>query len=197
MANIPVERKGGTPWWTWLLALLAIIGLIWLIAELFDDDEPEVATVDPIEEPIDAVDDMATTGAITSFAALTEGTTNIGREVDLENMEVTAVTGDSSFAIAPGQGQMDQGALIVLEDMGEWRVGPGDGSDGEYDVNEGNTIDIEGTVRAFDETTPDYADMSDADRNRALRQGVYISANSVDLMKNMNGGMEDDGMDDM
>ncbi len=40
MANIPVERKGGTPWWTWLLALLAIIGLIWLVAELFENDEP-------------------------------------------------------------------------------------------------------------------------------------------------------------
>lgn len=196
MANIPVERKGGTPWWTWLLALLAIIGLIWLIAELFDDepDADDLAVVDDdvgvVEEPMD---DM-TTGAITSFAALTQGTTNIGREVDLEGMEVTAVTGDSSFTIAPGTGQMDQGALIILEDMGEWRIGPGDGSDGEYDVNEGNTIDVEGTVRAFDETTPDYADMSDADRDRALRQGVYISANSVDLMKNMDGDDMDDDM---
>jgi len=136
---------------------------------------------------------MAATGAISSFAALTEGTVNIGREVDLENMEVTALTGDSSFAIAPTPGQENQAALIVLEDMGEWKVGPGDGSDGEYDVNESNSMDIEGTVRAFDETTPDYSDMSDADRNRALRQGVYISANSVDLMKNTNGdGMEDD-----
>lgn len=199
MANIPVERKGGTPWWTWLLALLAIVGLIWLIAELFDSepDEDDLAAVDDVSVVDDMDDDMgddmsgdmAATGAITSFAALTEGTANIGREVDLENVEVTAVTGDSSFAIAPTPGQENQAALIVLEDMGEWKVGPGDGSDGEYDVNESNSMDIEGTVRAFDETTPDYADMSDADRNRALRQGVYISANSVDLAKNTNGEM--------
>lgn len=205
MANIPVEREGGTPWWTWLLALLAIVGLIWLIAELFDaePDEDDLAVADDIgmvegtdldeDDDVMEADAMTETGAITSFAALTEGTANIGREVDLENMEVTALTGDSSFAIAPTPGQENQGALIVLEDMGEWRVGPGDGSDGEYDVNESNSMDIEGTVRAFDETTPDYADMSDADRNRALRQGVYISANSVNLEKNMNGdGTEDD-----
>jgi len=193
VANIPVERKGGTPWWTWLLALLAIVGLIWIIAELFEGepDADDLAVVDDTDGDMDG--DMAATGAISSFAALTEGTVNIGREVDLENMEVTALTGDSSFAIAPTPGQENQAALIVLEDMGEWKVGPGDGSDGEYDVNESNSMDIEGTVRAFDETTPDYSDMSDADRNRALRQGVYISANSVDLMKNTNGdGMEDD-----
>lgn len=182
MANIPVERKGGTPWWTWLLALLAIIGLIWLIAELFDDepDEDDIAVVDPIDQP----DPIDVDTEITSFAALASGTALIGRRVDLENMEVTAVTGDSSFAIAPPPGQTDQAALIVLEDMGEWRVGPGDGGDGEYDVNESNLMDIEGTIRAFDETAPDYANMSDADRDRALRQGVYISAGSVDLMKN-------------
>lgn len=196
MANIPVEKQGGTPWWVWLLALLAVGALIWLVAELLDNepDADDLAVADDEVEMIDDDDmvDDATMGAITSFAALAEGTTNIGREVDIENMEVTAVTGDSSFVMAPGQNQRDQGALIVLEDMGEWRVGPGDGSDGEYDVNEGNTLNVEGTVLAFDETTPDYADMSDADRERALRQGVYISANSVDLEKNTNDGMSGD-----
>jgi hypothetical protein len=104
--------------------------------------------------------------------------------VDLEDMNVVTLTGDSSFAIGPGT-NADEAALVVLTDMGEWKVGPGTGEDGEYDVNEGNTIDVEGTIRAFDETTPDYAEMSSTDRERAMRQGVYISAGSVDLMKNM------------
>ena len=194
MANIPVEHKGGTPWWTWLLALLAIAGLIWLIAELFDDepDADEIVGLENNEGPIDDVEigddnDMDTMsdmdGEITSFAALASGAVNVGREVDLEDMRVLALTGDSSFAVGPGT-DANQAALIVLEDMGEWRVGPGDGSDGAYDVNEGNMIDVEGTVRTFDMNAPDYADMSDADRDRAMRQGVYISANSVDLVKN-------------
>lgn len=187
MANIPVERKGGTPWWTWLLALLAIIGLIWLIAELFDDepDEDDIAVVDPVE-PIEQPEPMEMDDEVTSFAALASGTALIGREVDLDNMRVVALTGDSSFVVGPGA-DLNEAALIVLEDMGEWRVGPGDGSDGEYDVNQGNMLDVEGTIRAFDASVPDYAELSDTDRERAMRQGVYISANSVDLMKNMDG----------
>jgi hypothetical protein len=129
---------------------------------------------------------------ITSFAGLAGGTALIGREVDLEDMNVVALTGDSSFVVGPGT-SVDDAALVVLTDMGEWRVGPGDGSDGQYDVNEGNTLDLEGTIRAFDQSTPDYAQLSDVDRERAMRQGVYISAGSVDLMKNANGN----GMDDM
>lgn len=194
MANIPVERKGGTPWWTWLLALLAIAGLIWLIAELFDDepDADEIVGLENNEGPIDDVeigddDDMDTMtdmdGEIASFAALADGQANIGREVDLDGMRVVALTGDSSFVVGPGT-DMNEAALVVLEDMGEWRVGPGDGSDGAYDVNEGNMLDVAGTVRAFDASVPDYAELSDVDRDRAMRQGVYISANSVDLEKN-------------
>lgn len=193
MANIPVERKGGTPWWTWLLALLAVIGLIWLIAELFDDepDEDDIAVVDPVD-PLEQPDPVDVDTEVTSFAALANGTALIGREVDLDNMEVIGLTGDSSFVVGPGTSR-DQAVLIVLEDMGEWKVGPGDGGDGEYDVNEGNALDVAGTVRAFDSSVPDYAELTETDRDRAMRQGVYISAGSVDLMKNMDG----DDMDDM
>ena len=187
MANIPVERKGGTPWWTWLLALFAIVGLIWLIAELFDaePDEDDLAVVEPVEsveqpEPIDIDTE------VTSFAALANGTALVGREVDLDDVEVVGLTGDSSFVVAPGTGT-DEGALIVLEDMGEWKIGPGTGEDGEYDVNEGNSLDIAGTIRAFDASIPDYAELSEIDRERAMRQGVYISAGSVDLMQNTEG----------
>ena len=111
MANIPVERKGGTPWWTWLLALLAVIGLIWLIAELFDDEpdadelpgtEDNVGMIDDTELGDDGIGNVAATGAITSFAALAEGTAHVGREVDLDDMNVVALAGDSSFVIGSG-----------------------------------------------------------------------------------------------
>lgn len=185
MANIPVERKGGgMPWWAWLLAVLAVIGLIWLVAEMADDepDEDDIAVVDPAE-PVDQPEPVETTTAVTSFDELAAGTALVGRRVDLNDVRVLGLTGDSSFVVAPESGA-GEGALVVLTDMGEWEVGPGDGSDGEYDVNEGNTMDVEGTLRAFDQSVPDYADLSDADRDRVMRQGVYISAGSVDLRKN-------------
>lgn len=184
MANIPVERKGGSAWWAWLLGLLALAALVWLVAEMFDDepDADELAGVEETVEPTEQPEPIETTTAVTSFSELAAGTALVGRRVDLGDMRVLNLTGDSSFVVAPEAGS-DEGALIVLTDMGEWRVGPGDGSDGEYDVNEGDSMDVEGTIRAFDQGTPDYADLSATDRDRVMRQGVYISAGSVDLQK--------------
>ena len=31
MAEIPVEKKSGMPWWGWLTAALAVLALIWLV----------------------------------------------------------------------------------------------------------------------------------------------------------------------
>jgi len=52
MANIPVERTrgtGGVPWWAWLLGLIVLIGLIWLIASLVTNDDPD-RTAPPPED---------------------------------------------------------------------------------------------------------------------------------------------------
>ncbi|MDX1530879.1 MAG: hypothetical protein R3362_05075 [Rhodothermales bacterium] len=188
MANIPVERKSGAPWWTWLLALLALIGLIWLLASLFgDDDEPELADDADLEavEPAPAVvgDDLDADGAdgvITTLAALAAGTVNVGREVDLDNMRVLSLTGDSSLFVGPGP-DPDQGVLVVLQGMNESESlpPPATGRDGEYNVDEGDMVSLEGVIAAFDETTPDYADMPAADRDRVLRDGIYVNANDV------------------
>lgn len=202
MANIPVEKTGGTPWWLWLLGLLLLGGLIWLGAELFDD-EPDADEIAGTEDNIGLIDDAelgddtddldgvgvagggVAGGTITTLAALADGAANVGRDVDLDNMRVLSLTGDSSFFAGPGS-SADEGVLVVLTDMGEWRVGPGDGSDGQYDVNVGDKLDFEGTIRAFDASVPDYAEMPSANRDRILRQGVFISAGSLDLMKREN-----------
>ena len=192
MANIPVERKGGTPWWTWLLALLAIVGLIWLIAELFDTepDEDDVAVVDPVE-PIEQPEPLDTDTEITSFAELAAGTALIGREVDLDSMNVFTLTGDSSLFAGPGP-DANQGALVVLQGMNESESlpPPPTGRDGEYNVDEGDMVNVDGVIAAFDETVPDYADLPAEDRERALRDGIYINANDIGMME----GMKDDGM---
>ncbi len=196
MANIPVERTGGTPWWLWLLGLLLLIGLIWFLSDLFIDDEDEVDDLGEdvgvfddgrdgeIEDDLDGDMDMDMDGPITSLAALANGAATVGRQVDLDDLRVLSLTGDSSFFAGSGP-NATQGVLVVMTNMGEWRMGA-EGTDGEYDVNVGNGVDIEGTIRAFDTTSPDYADIPSADRDRILQQGLYISATDLDLDKSMN-----------
>ncbi len=188
MANIPVERTStGTPWWVWLLGLLLLIGLIWFIAELVGDDDDDYVAEDPVgvvDEPTTVVaEPVETTGAdaITSIAGLAEGRTSIGRQVNLDNVRVITVTGDSSFFIGSSPGAED-GALVVLENLGEsetYATGP-EGADGRYNVDEGDMVDVEGVIAAFDESVPDYADMTAADRDRAMRSGIYINAQDVE-----------------
>ena len=186
MANIPVERtRAGTPWWLWLLGLILLAGIIWLIAELLDDDtddeyvaEDSVTTVDPVQPVEPAEPDE---GAITTIAGLAGGRTAVGREVDLDGVRVLTVTGDSSYFVGSGA-DAQEGALVVLENLGEsetYAPGP-EGADGRYNIDEGDVIDVEGVVAAFDDSVPDYADMAAADRDRALRSGVYINARQVE-----------------
>lgn len=181
MANIPVEKTGsGTPWWLWLLGLLLLALLIWFLIGAFDDDD-EVAVVDPVET-VDPVE-PAVEGPITSIAELADGRNMIGREVDLDDIRVITLTGDSSFFAGAGaDAAVDAGALVVLQGMNESESlpPPPTGTDGMYNVDEGDTVSIEGVITAFDETTPDYADLPAADRDRAMRSGVYINATSVD-----------------
>lgn len=58
MANIPVERTStGTPWWLWLLGLLLLGGLVWLVAELFDN-EPDADEIAGTDDNIGVIDDV-------------------------------------------------------------------------------------------------------------------------------------------
>lgn len=41
MADIPVERAGGVPWWAWLLGALLLLGLIGLVMGLFNNDRDD------------------------------------------------------------------------------------------------------------------------------------------------------------
>lgn len=44
MAEIPVERTGGVPWWAWLLGLMLLLGLIWFVYEMTDNDRDDQGT---------------------------------------------------------------------------------------------------------------------------------------------------------
>ena len=186
MANIPVERtSSGAAWLPWLLGLLALAALIWLGFELFDDDDDDAYVAEDTVtavEPIDTAEPVAA-GAITSIAELADGRNSIGRQVNLDNVQVMTLTGDSSFFVGSGaNAAADAGALIILQGMNESESlpPPPTGADGQYNIDEGDVISVEGVITAFDATAPDYADLPAADRDRAMRSGVYINASNVE-----------------
>lgn len=45
MANLDVEKKSNNDWWKWLLAVLAIIALLWFIFDN-DGDDDEIEEID-------------------------------------------------------------------------------------------------------------------------------------------------------
>lgn len=172
MARIPVEReRKGSPWWLWLLGLLLLAGLIWLLADLFSPDRPadevvegEVEEVEPTTPAEGAVitDPMQIVNA-------REPASMVGRPVELENMRVVAVQGDSIFVVEPmaamagdtaavtrgtqarnqtdtsdtsaaESGAMDQRLLVVREMMGA--RGGRDTMRTSPDTQNGNMADI-------------------------------------------------------
>lgn len=190
MANIPVEHKSGLPWWVWLLGLLALLLVGALLLSQCGDDDDVVAVTDTYEEPIPGpagpIDDQVATDtgtdAITSWAMLldAQGSDNlVGRMVDLDDLVVGNVVGDSSFFAAPASAD-DQRVLFVLQDLREWKAGPGTGADGIYNIDSGASIDVTGQIMAFAEGTAGTSQVAGADRTRLLDQGYYINVTNVD-----------------
>lgn len=165
MAEIPIERKGGIPWWVWLLLALLVLGLLfWLFA---DNDEAEVAPVAAVETEAPLVvgtDPAATTGEAAAGGTAAAGTITdpatiltagdrsalAGRQVQLANMRVVSVVGDRTFYVAPSaEAPQDQRLFVVLNEQPT----PGTpGTEGRYDVTEGQVVTINGVFRRTDDS---------------------------------------------
>ena len=186
MAEIPVEKKGGMPWWVWLLLALLVAALLWWL--LGDDDEPEQVAAAPYEEvaaPADAelittapADVGATAGTmaagnagpITDLAAISGATAAAavaGRQVELNSVPVLEMVSDAGFYV--GSSPADR--VYVLLDEQKTPNQPGEG---RVNVNKGQTIGLSGTVRSAADGAP---------AGVVLPQGVerYIWANSVTI----------------
>lgn len=139
MAEIPVTKKSGVPWWVW--ALLAALVLLLLFLFLGGgDDEAEVARTDTDPAVIVSGTD-AEGGVITEIATLESGTAALaGRQVDLDGVRVASMAGDRGFTVTDGAGST---VLVVLDEV---VPGPDTGDDGRVDVNAGQTVDVEGEV---------------------------------------------------
>ena len=196
MATIPVEKKSGTPIWMWLLPLL-LLGLL-LAYFLTRDGDDEVATTDPAgqvdtagpdaadPDNVDGPDGTAVGAAGTGAAATGAAggaitsvndlygeslTSLVGRSVEIEDATVLSVTGDSTFYV----GADGRRFLVALSGLGEEASGPGDGSDGRFNIDAGDRISLRGTVTRFDATNSVFGRLSEADRAEGTTRGAYVN----------------------
>ena len=181
MADIPVERRGGMPGWVWLLlALLLALLLLLLLGDGCSDDAADealtrdtttVSAVPPVTTP---ADDLTITGpadieALDSLFARGTADDIIGQSVRFTDVVAYSVTGDSTFYVQSGNDQ----AFVVLRGLGESQSGMG-AADGRYAIQEGDTLDLMGRVRALDETM-----RADWTIRPEAAQGYYIDARRV------------------
>lgn len=126
-----------------------------------------------------AMDADATVGADAANGAMgadgtMAGDTRIGQTVSLTNVPVLSVVSDSAFFVGTDDNRR---VLVVLENLGESETGAG-GSDGAFNVDQGETVSINGTVARYAEGARGTWDLPQADRDRMLRRGLYVKANS-------------------
>ncbi len=185
MANIPVEKKSGFPWWLLLLALV-LLGLLaflfWPSNELEEVVEDEIVQIDPVEN----------TGVITSWAELqnvAERRNLVGRTVDIDGLVATRVSGDSTFFVAPSVSDDRDRLFVVLEGLGESETGAM-GRDGRYNVDRMEEMGLKGTIMMLQPSDPDAWMLDETDANMVRNGSVYVRASNLMFMDEMMDGAQ-------
>ena len=135
------------------------------------DETPMTETTTDLEPE----EELVVVEPVVDYAVIVNTTTAadfIGREVRLSNLKVASVTGDDTFLV-----EAEEGGRAMLVRMDEQLAQP----EGQIDVAEGDTISLEGVVRAM---PPDDALMNDwgvdqQEQEQIDLQTVFIQAESV------------------
>lgn len=147
MAEIPVERKKSFPWWLPLLALLGILGL-WLLLRNRDGDDTSRTTAPTVTPAITSAPTAAINAATAGSALLTDvatftGASNkaslIGRQAQLDRVQVQRVLSDRAFTVGPSRGQ----EMFALLDEGLDTAG---GNEQRVAVKVGQWLTLRGLV---------------------------------------------------
>ncbi len=205
MAQIPVERKSGSPW-AWIVGLIALAALVWIVVAVVNDNddqvaeapgsytdttgeaEPGLAENGPMGQTELGVPDTTASvaGTVTNYTSLTTATDPsdfINKKVELHDLRVDRVVGDSTFVIMRSNDGTQNMLLVQMRQMGESR-NPNElpiGVDGRYDINEGDVVDVYGTVQRFsDSTYVDDVGLSPDEATRLNHEGLYVAADRLD-----------------
>ena len=195
MAKIPVEKEtGGAGWWKWLLGLLALVLLVWLIwAWAADGGEDEIAAgegiemQEEVEAPPTAADTAAAGGVITDLSTIknASGREFVGRRIQLSNLDVTQMLGDSLFNVASLQqttAEQDTaaGVLVVLDETTQVEKG---GVEGRYNVNEGQRLTVlTGSIEQLDQALLTEQGLTGPDADQVMQENqYYIKAQRLNI----------------
>lgn len=174
MAEIAVEKKKNMSWLVWLLIAAAILLLLWWIFTRTGRDTDLMTERGRTAE-------MTTAGPITDAALLygaADATQHVGRQVQLQNARVLSVTGDANFWVGEAEGRQ----LLVRLDEQPTPNQPA--TEGRYDVNPGQTVNVYGDVRAFPgwSTAESEWRVDPSLRSNFENQRVYVHANRLDIV---------------
>lgn len=184
MADIDIERKSSSSWLWWLLGLIALALLIWLIAEMMDDDEPEVAAVPvattPVVDPAApvVVPVEAAPAGVTIAQVLANPTAYAGQPFSTGPVRVAEVVSDRGFWVE-NEGQRlfvvkNESPLPGVADV----QGAADTRAGRQ-VNAGETVQINGTLyTSLDQLQPPLDEQT---RQTVQNQPIVLQANVADI----------------
>lgn len=188
MADIKIEKKGGSLWWLWALIALLILGaLIWFLVARNDNDPPvraaqttavdQSAMADSQTPGAMAAPTGADAGPITELATITDSSDGslVGRDVKLSNVPVGDVPGDASFWINGADGKH---VYVVLHEVAT----PNTAMEGRVNVDKGDKVDVVGTLHAASEGAP--AGAAVGSKTDPLPTGItqYIYAQSAKVV---------------
>lgn len=178
MAKVPAEQRGGRSTWLWVVATLAVIGVIWILFELFMAGEPEEGlTYEGTEAVTDVAPEAAEGGvngiAVTSLATLLntpDPATLVGQTVQLTGLVADPASGDSTFWIsAPGTPQTER-VFVVLATPEAAVQEPGAAADN------GASVEVAGVVQRVEAGDPEAWGVTGSEAQALQEQAVYIRA---------------------
>ena len=209
MANIPVEKESGSSAWLWILGLIVLALIVWGLWAWVADDGAEVAAGEETEvvepganagqQPIGAAADTTggAGGVITDLSALTGATGRdvTGRRVQLSNLRVTQMLGDSLFNVTSagadagtgagtdggdGSAQEGGGVLVILDETTQVQQG---GVEGQYNVNEGQRLTVlEGNVEQLDAGVLEEEGLTGPDADQVMQENeFYLRATRLNI----------------
>lgn len=186
MADIPVQPKRGVPGWVWLIAALVLLGLLAaLLLGVFGDDRDVPLTTGAqatVVAPTAAAGGQAkpTTagGAVATDVPIGQPdrlVAMVGQDVRLTSVQVQEVVSDKGFWVGPSDTQR---LFVLLEENSS----PNTKTEGQVDVNKGQTVTIEGEIRRL--PSADQAQQVGFDPQRfeeLQKEQVYLHAERVQI----------------
>ena len=207
MADIPIERKGGIPWWAWLLGLLALLLLLAFLMRGCTDRGAVVETNNNDNRAIvntNGNDNARSTSAnlnsnqtsdgsgqvkvsngpmtdVTSFALASDKGSYVGRQAQLTGVEVQRVVSDRAFTVGAKRGEE---LYVLLDDS----LNAG-GAEHKVVVKPGQRLTLAGPLEKpagsaevkEEQNKPGAHKLNPAEAAEMKNQQAYLHANQIKL----------------